>query len=82
MDYARTNDLKTDIQGMFIKAGVTGAQLLFLLTDGQITNNRFLVPINDLLSSGWIPELFASDELDGILPFFLSKAVLPMESSF
>jgi dynein heavy chain, axonemal len=62
-----TNDLKTDIQGMFIKAGVTGAQLLFLLTDGQITNNRFLVPINDLLSSGWIPELFASDELDGIL---------------
>ena len=50
-----TNDLKTDIQGMFIKAGVTGAQLLFLLSDGQITNNRFLVPINDLLSSGWIP---------------------------
>lgn len=52
---------------MFTKAGVTGAQLLFLLTDGQITQDRFLVPINDLLSSGWIPELFASDELDGLL---------------
>ena len=60
-------DLKADIQGMFTKAGVTGAQLLFLLTDGQITQDRFLVPINDLLSSGWIPELFASDELDGLL---------------
>jgi len=34
------------------------------LTDGQITNDKFLVYINDLLSSGWIPELFAKDELD------------------
>lgn len=34
------------------------------MTDGQITNDKFLVYINDLLSSGWIPELFAKDELD------------------
>jgi len=57
-------DLKTDIQTMFTKCGVTGNQLLFIMTDGQITNNKFLVYINDLLSSGWIPELFAKDELD------------------
>jgi dynein heavy chain len=61
------NDLKTDIQGMYLKAGVQGAQILFILTDGQITNDKFLVYINDILSSGWIPELFAKDELDGIL---------------
>jgi dynein heavy chain len=60
-------DLRTDIQAMFVKAGVTGAQLLFILTDGQITKDEFLVPINDLLSSGWIPELFPPDELDGLL---------------
>lgn len=59
-------DLKVDIQGMFQKAGVSGAQLLFLLTDSQITDDRFLVYINDLLSSGYIPELFAKDELDAI----------------
>jgi len=59
-------DLRTDIQAMFTKAGVTGAQLLFILTDGQITKDEFLVPINDLLSSGWIPELFPADELDGL----------------
>jgi dynein heavy chain len=52
---------------MFLKAGVSGAQLLFLLTDGQITSDQFLVPINDLLSSGWVPELFPAEELDGIL---------------
>ena len=60
-------DLKTDIQGMFQKSGVAGAQLLFILTDSQITNDKFLVYINDMLSSGWIPDLFAKDEIDGIL---------------
>lgn len=33
------NDLKTDIQTMFTKAGVTGTQLLFILTDGQISQD-------------------------------------------
>jgi len=57
-------DLQADIQSFFVKAGVQGAQLLFLLTDAQITQDRFLVPINDLLAAGWIPELFPADELD------------------
>ena len=43
-----------------------GIETLFLLTDSQIIDNRFLVFINDVLSSGYIPELFAKDELDGI----------------
>lgn len=37
------------------------------MTDAQISNEKFLVYINDLLSSGYIPELFAKDELDGLL---------------
>lgn len=60
-------DLKTDIQNMFTKAGAQGNALLFILTDGQITDDKFLVYINDLLSSGYIPELFAKDELDALL---------------
>jgi dynein heavy chain len=68
------NDLRTDIQSMFIKAGVQGAQLLFVMTDGQITDDRFLVPINDFLSAGWIPELFPVDEMDGILGKVRSEA--------
>jgi dynein heavy chain len=52
---------------MFTKAGAQGNALLFILTDGQITDEKFLVYINDLLSSGYIPELFAKDELDGLL---------------
>lgn len=60
-------DLKTDIQTLFTKTGVSGAEMLFLLTDSQIVDNKFLVYINDILSAGYIPELFAPDELDGIL---------------
>jgi dynein heavy chain len=44
------NDLKTDIQTMFSKSGVADSQLLFILTDSNISKNQFLVYINDLLS--------------------------------
>lgn len=40
---------------------------MFLLTDSQITNERFLIYINDLLASGNIPDLFAVDEVDSIV---------------
>jgi len=40
---------------------------MFILTDGQISDNKFLMYINDLLASGYVPELFLKDELDGIL---------------
>jgi len=40
---------------------------MFILTDGQISDNKFLMYINDLLASGYVPELFLKDEIDGIL---------------
>ena len=61
------NDLKEDLKVMYNKAGVKGEGVLFLLTDSQITNERFLIYLNDLLSSGHIPDLFASDEVDSIV---------------
>ena len=41
--------------------------IMFLLTDAQIPEERFLVLINDLLSTGEISELFPDDELENIL---------------
>ena len=68
------NDLKDDLKAMYNKAGVKGEGVMFLLTDSQITNERFLIYINDLLASGNIPDLFAPDEVDVICGAVASKA--------
>lgn len=47
--------------------------MLFLFTEGQITNERFLVYINDLLSSGEISELYNQDEKEQIINNVRSK---------
>ena len=40
---------------------------MFLLTDAQVPDEKFLVLINDLLASGEIPDLFADDELENVI---------------
>lgn len=61
------NDLKADQQAYYLKSGVKDEGLMFLFTEGQITNERFLVSINDLLSSGEIADLFSAEDEDGII---------------
>ena len=52
---------------LYQKAGLKGAGLLFLMTDAQVPDERFLVIINDMLASGEIPDLFADDEVENII---------------
>ena len=59
-------DFKEDIKQMYMKAGVKSEQICFLFTDSQIADEKFLVYMNEMLSSGKIPNLFAPDEIDGI----------------
>jgi len=61
------NDLKEDLKIMYNLAGVKEEGVTFLFTDSQITNERFLVCMNDLLASGNIPDLFTPEEYDGII---------------
>jgi dynein heavy chain len=68
------NDLKADIQNMYRKAGINQIGVTFLFTDNQITNEKFLVYINDLLNSGYIADLYAPDEKDTITNDIVGKA--------
>eukprot|EP01033_Poteriospumella_lacustris_P002495 gene2501-1816_t len=67
------NDLKEDLKGMYNKAGLKEEGIMFLLTDSQITNERFLVYLNDLLASGNVPDLFTTDEVDAIVNSVTNK---------
>lgn len=50
-------ELKADLLSLYAKAGAKGTPVTFLLTDTHIVNERFLVYINDLLSTGYIADL-------------------------
>ena len=70
-DY-NVNDLKENLRDMYRRAGVKpGLPMTFLLADSQIVDEHFLVYINDLLSSGYIPDLFTKEEYDGILLLYV-----------
>jgi len=58
-------DLKEALKAMFQLASKDQG-VMFLLTDSQIVNDKFLVYINDILATGWIADLFERDEIDAI----------------
>ena len=57
-------DMRVDLAQLYIKAGVKNVGTVFLLTDAQVPDEKFLVLINDLLASGEIPDLFVEDDLE------------------
>ncbi|XP_025202252.1 dynein beta chain, ciliary-like, partial [Melanaphis sacchari] len=61
------SDLKADLATLYIKAGLKNIGIMYLMTDSQVADEKFLVLINDMLASGEIPELFADDEIDNII---------------
>jgi dynein heavy chain, axonemal len=68
-------EFKENLRELYRKAGVKPANpIVFLLTDNQIIDDRFLVPINDFLSTGIIPELFTAEEYDAMLNIIRSAA--------
>ncbi|KAK3531386.1 hypothetical protein QTP70_018186, partial [Hemibagrus guttatus] len=57
------NDLKTVMQ----MAGVEGQQTVLLLEDHQFVHPSFLEMVNSLLSSGEVPGLYSTEELEPLL---------------
>jgi len=67
-------DLRVDLQNLYLKAGTKGVPISFLLTDTQIVDDAWLVYINDFLSSGNIPDLFNAEDKDMILSSIRNEA--------
>jgi dynein heavy chain len=60
-------EFKEELRQMYILAGQKGVGIVFLLTDSHIVDEKFLIYVNDLLSNGFIPDLFAPEDLDGLV---------------
>ena len=59
------NDLRTYLQEVYKKVSKPAASpIVFMLTDTQIKEEAFLIPINDILNSGWISDLFPKEDVE------------------
>jgi dynein heavy chain len=50
-------EFKENLLTLYTMAGAKGIPVTFLMTDNQIVKEKFLVYINDLLSTGYIADL-------------------------
>ncbi|KAK4826759.1 hypothetical protein QYF61_011127 [Mycteria americana] len=60
-------DLRVDLASLYIKTGAKNLPTVFLLTDAQVPDERFLVLINDLLASGEAPDLFSDEDMESVV---------------
>ena len=59
-------DFKEDLRNIYLKTGVKAIPTVFLFTDQQIFHENALIFLNDILSLGYPPGLFAEEDRDTI----------------
>ncbi|EDV27935.1 uncharacterized protein TRIADDRAFT_52992 [Trichoplax adhaerens] len=58
---------REDLKKIFLKAGLDGKPIVFMLNDNQIKDDLFLEDINTILNTGDVPNLYQQDEKMDIL---------------
>ncbi|MCI4377271.1 hypothetical protein PGIGA_G00201730 [Pangasianodon gigas] len=62
----RKQEFREDIKKLYRLTGVDNKPTVFLFNDTQIVDESFLEDINNILSSGEVPNLYKSDEFEEI----------------
>ena len=61
-------DLRNYLSEMFRKLSKPNSSVrVYVVTDSQIKNDQFLIPINDMLNSGWVSDLFTKEDFDALV---------------
>ncbi len=63
----RHTEFREDLKGLYRQAGCAGKPTVFLFDETQIKYETFLEDVNNILTSGEVPNLFAKDELGGVI---------------
>lgn len=61
------NSFREDLKGLYSKLGLENKKMVFLFTDAHVAQEGFLELINNMLTSGMVPALFADDEKESII---------------
>eukprot|EP00118_Oscarella_pearsei_P005341 m.24505 g.24505 ORF g.24505 m.24505 type:complete len:2538 (+) comp28630_c0_seq1:2-7615(+) len=61
------NELREDLKLLYNKLGVENKRVVFLFTDAHVAQEGFLELINNMLTSGMVPALFADDEKEAVI---------------
>ncbi|XP_030042289.1 dynein axonemal heavy chain 2 [Microcaecilia unicolor] len=72
--YYRKQEFREDIKKLYRQAGVDDKPTVFLFNDTQIVDESFLEDINNILSSGEVPNLYKADEFEEIQSAILERA--------
>ena len=62
----RIQEFREDIKKLYLQSGCDNKKVVFLFNDTQVKDEAFLEDINNILSSGIVPNLFAKEDLPGI----------------
>ena len=60
-------DLRQDFSNLYQKTGVKNLGCVFLMSDAQVANEKFLVLLNTFLATGEVPDLFTEDQIEEII---------------
>ena len=60
-------EFREDLKGLYRQAGVANKPTVFLFDETQIVFETFLEDVNNILTSGEVPNLFPKDELGTVL---------------
>jgi dynein heavy chain len=60
-------EFREDIRKLYMMAGTENKEVMFLFNDTQIKDEAFLEDINNILSSGTVPNLFLKEDIPGII---------------
>nr|XP_039250408.1 dynein heavy chain 2, axonemal-like [Styela clava] len=62
----RKQEFRDDLKRLYFQAGVENKQTVFLFVDTQVVDEIFLEDINNILSSGEVPNLYKPDEFEEV----------------
>lgn len=69
------SDLRNYLSEMYRKLAKPNSSVrVYMVTDSQIKTDQFLIPINDMLNSGWVSDLFTKEDFDALVNLIRNEA--------